>query len=105
MTPAGPPRTRLSLLTIIGEAVLEDRLLRDLREFGVRGWTLDPVRGEGSRGTRASTIEGGNLRIETLVTAELADRILDHVAEQYFPHFAVIAFTHPVDVVRGEKFR
>jgi len=96
-------RTQLSLVTVIGEAVLEERLLRDLRELGARGWTVDHVRGEGSRGTRASALDG-NVRVETLVRAELADRILDHLSAHYFPHFAVIAFVHPVEVVRGDKY-
>ena len=42
------------------------------------------ARGKGSRGVRSSAIDGSNLQIETLVSAELADRILTHVAERYF---------------------
>jgi hypothetical protein len=99
-----PSRTKLQLVTIVGEAVLEERLLRELRELGARGWTIDPVRGEGSRGTRASTLEGGNVRIETLVAPDVAERILDRLAERYFPRFAVVAFSQTVEVVRGDKY-
>jgi nitrogen regulatory protein P-II 2 len=53
---------------------------------------------------RASEWEGRNVRLETLVTEEVADRILAHVAEVYFPHFAVVAWIEDVEVVRGDKY-
>jgi nitrogen regulatory protein PII len=95
---------RLRKVTIVAEALLEERLLRAIRERGARGFTLAEVRGEGSRGVRASDWEGKNVRIETLVPAEAADRILAHVAEAYFPHFAVVAWVEDVEVVRGDKY-
>jgi nitrogen regulatory protein PII len=95
---------RLRKVTIVAEALLEERLLRAIRERGARGFTLAEVRGEGSRGVRASDWEGKNVRIETLVPAEAAERILAHVAEAYFPHFAVVAWVEDVEVVRGEKY-
>jgi nitrogen regulatory protein PII len=95
---------RLRKVTIVAEALLEERLLRAIRERGARGFTLAEVRGEGSRGVRASDWEGKNVRIETLVPAESAERILAHVAEAYFPHFAVVAWVEDVEVVRGDKY-
>ena len=95
---------RLRKVTIVAEALLEERLLRAIRERGARGFTLAEVRGEGSRGVRASDWEGKNVRIETLVPAEAAERILAHVAEAYFPHFAVVAWVEDVEVVRGDKY-
>ena len=94
----------LRKVTIVAEAFLEERLLREVRERGARGFTLTEARGEGSRGVRASEWEGRNLRLETLVTEEVADRILAHVAEVYFPHFAVVAWIEDVEVVRGDKY-
>jgi nitrogen regulatory protein PII len=95
---------RLRKVTIVAEALLEERLLRAIRERGARGFTLAEVRGEGSRGVRASDWEGKNVRIETLVPAEAAERILAHVAEAYFPHFAVVAWVEDGEVVRGDKY-
>ena len=95
---------RLRKVTIVAEALLEERLLRAIRERGARGFTVAAVRGEGSRGVRASDWEGKNVRIETLVPAEAAERILAHVAEAYFPHFAVVAWVEDVEVVRGDKY-
>jgi nitrogen regulatory protein P-II 2 len=96
--------TTLKLVTIIAEAVLEDRLLEDLRRLGATGYTLTEVRGEGSRGIRATEFEGRNLRIEILVAAPMADRVLEHLADEYFPLYAVVAFAANVQVVRGEKY-
>jgi nitrogen regulatory protein P-II 2 len=96
--------TTLRKVTIIAEAVLEDRLLEELRELGATGFTLSKARGEGSRGIRASEFEGRNIRIEVLVAAETGDRILEHLAEEYFPLYAVVAFAADVQVVRGDKY-
>jgi nitrogen regulatory protein P-II 2 len=94
----------LRKVTIVAEALLESRLLGDVLDCGARGFTLTEVRGEGSRGVRASEWEGRNVRIETLVAPDVADRILAHVAEVYFPRFAVVAWVEDVEVVRGDKY-
>lgn len=94
----------LKKVTIIAEAVLEPRLLQEIRALGATGYTLSPVRGEGSRGVRASDWEGDNVKVETLVDAGTADRILEHVAADYFEHYAVIAWVTDVQVVRGDKY-
>ena len=94
----------LKLVTIIGEAVLADRLLREIRKLGAKGHTLTTVEGQGSRGVRASEWEGKNVKIETLVSEEVADAILHVLSEHYFANFAVVAYVHDVGVVRGEKY-
>jgi nitrogen regulatory protein P-II 2 len=96
--------TGLKKVTIIAEAVLEDRLLREVRELGSRGYTLTEVRGEGSRGVRASEWEGKNIQIEVLVSAGVADALLDHLAANYFEHYAVVAYVVDVQVVRGDRY-
>lgn len=96
--------TRLKLVTIIGEAVLERRLLGELPGLGATGWSLGRVDGEGSRGVRSTGWEGPNLRLEVVVSAAVADRILDHLVADYFDRFAVIAYVSDVDVVRGDKY-
>jgi nitrogen regulatory protein PII len=99
------PTVPLRKVTIVAEALLEDRILRDLRALGSRGFTITESRGEGSRGTRAADFEGPNVRIETIVGPDVAEQVLAHVAEHYFEHFAVIAWVDDVEVVRGEKYR
>jgi nitrogen regulatory protein P-II 2 len=93
----------LERVTIVAEAVLESRLIAAIREVGARGWTLTEVRGEGSRGVRASEWEG-NVKIETLVPKVVADRLLALLAHDYFPHSAVVAYADRVRVVRGDKY-
>lgn len=94
----------LHLVTIVAESVLEARLLELLGASGARGWTVSEARGRGSRGVRASEWEGRNVRIETLVTPAVSERVVAALARDYFPHYAVIAFVDEVRVVRGEKY-
>ncbi len=94
----------LKRITIISEALLEERLLTDLRRLGARGYTITEARGEGSRGVRASEWEGNNIKIETIVAPELALTILAWLSERYFVSYAVIAYQETVEVVRGEKY-
>ena len=91
-------------VTIVAEAVVEQRLLRDVEAAGARGWTVTSGRGRGSGHVAASDWEGANVRIETLVSAAVADRVLEVLAEHYFPHFAVVAWVSPAQVVRGDRF-
>lgn len=96
--------TTLRLVTIVAEPVLEARLVRDLRTLGASGWTLTESRGEGSRGMRASDVPGAGIRLEVVTSPAVADRIVAHVAQHYFPNYAVIAWVASVEVVRGEKY-
>jgi nitrogen regulatory protein P-II 2 len=91
-------------ITIIAEALLEDRLIRDVKACGAKGYTITQAHGEGTRGVRASQWEGGNIKLETIVSEAVADAILEMVANKYFQHFAVIAYLEHVAVVRGEKY-
>jgi nitrogen regulatory protein P-II 2 len=94
----------LKLITVIAESVLEPHLIREIRNLGATGYTLTRVHGEGSRGVRAGEWGGGNIKIESLVGTEVADRILAHVADTYFLHYAVVAYVTEASVVRGEKY-
>ena len=96
--------TSLKLVTIVTERILEDRLLRTLTELGAKGYTLTQATGKGSRGVRASEWEGPDTRIETLVSADVAQAIVDHIAEQFFEHYAVIVYMQDAEVVRGDKY-
>jgi nitrogen regulatory protein P-II 2 len=95
---------RLKLVTIVAERVLRSRLLDEVRSLGARGFTLTEVTGEGSRGVRASEWEGSNIRLEMIVAADVAERIVEHVAALYFEYHAVIVYATDVDVVRGDKY-
>jgi hypothetical protein len=92
------------LVTVVAEAVVEHRLVRDLAACGAHGWTICDARGQGSRGVRADEFEGANIRLDTLVSPEVADRLLEVLARDYFPHYAVVAWTTPTQVVRATKY-
>jgi hypothetical protein len=53
---------------------------------------------------RASEWEGRNVRIETLVTPPVSASLIEALARDYFPDYAVVAFVDDVRVVRGEKY-
>lgn len=92
------------LVTVVAEAVVEHRLVRDVAVAGSHGWTVCDARGQGSRGVRADEFEGSNIRLETLVPAVVADRILDVLSRDYFPRYAVVAWTTAVRVTRPATF-
>ncbi|RRR70669.1 MAG: transcriptional regulator [Candidatus Viridilinea halotolerans] len=99
------PTTKLKLVTIISETILEDRIIRELKQLGVRGYTVSgEVRGEGTRGLPTVDFGGQNIRIETLVNPELATQIMAYIAEHYFADYAVIVYTLDAEVIRSEKY-
>lgn len=105
VTPGGDARrfSERRLVTVIAEAVLEERLLRDLRAWGVEGLTV--VRAEGDPfGSRVGDVAGAFLRIECLVADATAQRVLDGLAGGYLGRFKVVAYDHAVRVVRGAKY-
>lgn len=94
----------LKLITIIAEPVLEARITTELRTLGATGFTVVDGHGAGSRALHAAEIPGANVRIETIVVAVVAERIVEHIATQYFTDYSVIAYVSDVAVVRGEKY-
>ena len=96
--------TPLRLVTIVAESVLLGRLPGELLALGASGWTICDARGDGSRGMRTGPLPGENIRIEVLVSGVVAERILDMLAADYFPNFAVVAWVSDVHVVRGDKY-
>ena len=94
----------LTLLTIIAEALLKDRLLHEVRRAGAKGFTVTDVSGEGSRQRRVSEILGDNIKIEIIAKRETADNILAVLQKDFFPRYAVVAFMSEVQVVREDKY-
>jgi len=91
-------------VTIISEALIAERIQEDLLRLGASGYTTTKAEGRGSRGVRASQWEGRNEKIETVVTPKVAEKIFEALLANYFENFAVIAYVHDVEVIRGEKF-
>ncbi len=99
MTPA-----TMKLVTIIAEHVLREAITADLKRLGARGYSVGEVEGEGTRGVHAQDWQGKNVRIETVVAPEVADRILTHLAGTYFHDYSLVAYATTVEVVRSQKF-
>lgn len=93
----------LTLVTLVAERILRDRLLDRIHELGARGHTLTDVTGEGTSQTYAHEWEGPSVKIETLVPEDVAARIVA-AATKYFQHHAVIVYTQTVRVVRRDRF-
>lgn len=86
------------LVTIIGEAVLQDRLINLLTKLHVSGYTIIPAQGAGSHGRRMGDMAGYNTNIEikTIVTSDISDKLLENLKPLQSNH-ALIAFRQSVE--------
>ena len=95
----------MKLITIICEAVLEERVIELLLECGAHGHTAFDVRGRGNQGDRsADMVESGNVEINTIVNPAVAEAILQTLHERLFTSYAMIAYESDVRVLRPDKF-
>lgn len=92
------------LITIVAEAVVERRLVDDVKKCGAKGYSLSHVTGEGVTGRHTLDLNGPSVRVESVVTDEVAERILEMLAAKYFERFAVIAWLTPARVARPDRF-
>lgn len=86
------------LVTIIGESVLQDRLIQLLTKLAVSGYTIIPAQGAGSHGRRMGDMAGynTNLELKTIVSAKTADQLLEDLKPFQSTH-ALIAFRQTVE--------
>jgi nitrogen regulatory protein PII len=92
------------LLTIIVEEALEGIIEKEIAQLGARGYTTSSVSGKGLSGVRDNQWDGENIKIETIVSEPICQQILEHLQKKYFERYAIIAFYHPVSVVRTNHF-
>jgi nitrogen regulatory protein P-II 2 len=98
-------RATRQLVVIIAEEAIEELITQDVMRLGAHGFSVCEVRGQGSRGARSGEWEAAKtVRIEVLCAPEVAEAILEHVMARYFRHYAVVAYTFEVGVLRQEKF-
>lgn len=96
--------TLLKCITIVSERFLKDEIIELIKKSGSKGFTITDAEGEGSRGIRASEWEGKNVKLETIVSDEVAKSIIQSISNEYFANYAVIVYTNDVQVVRGDKY-
>lgn len=95
----------MKLVTIICEAVLEDRVVELLRDCGAHGHTAFNVRGSGQQGERSADIaETGNVQIEVIVKPAVAEVLLARLYADWFASYAMVAYESEVRVLRPGKF-
>ena len=92
------------LVTVVIESGLARRLEQDLMKCGAKGFTTTMAHGAGPRNQRASDIEGGNVRIESVVNNEVLELILEKLKLDYFPHYALSCWVSQVEVVRDDRY-
>ncbi len=95
---------KVTLVTVIAGYELEERLVKDMRSLGVKGYTIGRVDGRGEHGTRmAGLVDAPNTRLEMLVSAAHAKRILDRLAKHYVDQ-PILAYLHEVEAFPAEHF-
>ena len=98
-------------LVIITERSVLDGVAALLEEGGATGYTYVDAGGKGSRGKRQTRNAGlsgvmANVKIEVVVSDhDMAERILNSVAERYFQNYSGIAYVEPVEILRPHKFK
>ena len=96
---------QLKVLTIITESILENSLAEVIDKCGAQGYTVTDARGKGSKGSRgADWSNNSNIRMEIICTEEVCDELTKHLKDKYYNDFAMITFSHDVDVIRNGKF-
>lgn len=94
-----------TLLTVITESSLENRLVSDIQKLGARGYTISDCRGKGAQGARDADWDyDSNIRMEVICTRETAEAIMSYLKKQYYDDFAMVIFSDDVSVLRPEKF-
>jgi nitrogen regulatory protein PII len=93
----------LKLVSVIGSFHLADRIADELRKLGVKGYTRSKADGWGAHGSRrAGFLEGANIRIDTLVDAALAPRVLHAMVANF--EGQVVAFAVDAEAVPVSHF-
>ena len=97
--------TAVKLVTVIASFDMEGRVLADMASLGATGYTVSSVNGRGVHGRRHyGVIDGANVRIESLVTPDVARGLLEHLAATYADE-PLIAFSQNAEVISATSGR
>lgn len=92
-------------VTVIADAVLENKLLESFTRLGAQGYTIVECRGKGHHAVIPDPYTGVALiRIELLVQPKVADAIFDYLHLEVFENYACAACIETVDVAPGDRF-
>jgi hypothetical protein len=102
--PESPATAKLKVVTIIGPAAFESAIIELLRSAHGSGYTVTKAAGFGLHGaSRPGLIDAGNVRVEVLLAADAARRLLASVVAQMAKRH-VIAFMVDAEAVPLEHF-
>lgn len=95
----------MKLVTIVCEAILEERVVELLRECGAHGHTAYPVRGSGHQGERSADMsDNANVQLQAIVKPSVAEAVLSRLQIELFRTFAMVAYESDIRVLRPDKF-
>ena len=75
--------TKAKLVTIVIENDLKERLIKDLKSYSIKGYTIKEAKGEGLNGSNFDQWSGGNSSIEIIIREEKALKILELLNNKY----------------------
>ncbi|MEM9908637.1 MAG: hypothetical protein AAF921_26865 [Cyanobacteria bacterium P01_D01_bin.44] len=99
-----------SKLVIVTEKLLLKKIAKIIDEAGATGYTVVDAGGKGSRNVRSSgrpsvSDEFSNVKIEVLTDSrDMAMKISDKVAAQFFDDYSGIAYICEAEVLSAHKF-
>ena len=99
-----------SKLVIITEKVLLKKIAKIIDEAGATGYTVLETGGKGSRNVRSSgkpsiSDTQSNIKFEVLTRSrDMAVKISDEVAAQFFDDYSGIAYLCSAEVLHAHKF-
>ena len=96
--------TKAKLVKIVIENDLTDKLIKDLKTFSIKGYTIKEAKGEGLNNKNFDHWSGGNSSIEIIVREEKALKILEMLNNKYIGKYSCIVYLSDVEVLREEKF-
>jgi hypothetical protein len=91
-------------ITIIGEEILRDQMVRRLRSLGISGCSYHSVYGVGSHESRRDDVFSANFQLEAVCPKPLAEQMMAFLNEHYFGKYAIVAWLSDVEVVREKHF-
>lgn len=99
-----------SKLVIVTEKLLLNKIAKIIDEAGATGYTVVDAGGKGSRNVRSSgqpsiSDTQANIKFEVLAeNREMAIKISDEVAAQFFEDYSGIAYLCDAEVLSARKF-
>lgn len=94
----------LKLLTIVVDEALGGIIEKEISNLGAKGYTITHVEGKGSTGERDNPWVGENLKIETLVSEDVCNKIIKFISVKYLNKYPLIVFFSEVSVIRPSHF-